>query len=348
MGIFLLSLALAASPGTPERDMPITADEAPEAAPAVGADAPASPDAPPAEPAPAPEPAPAAEPEPVARLDLSPEERTAEATRVYRHALDAWNDRRWSRALYLASQALELDPELAPARLLAGYALLKLRKPERAAATLDGLALEPGPSSVPLARRLDAEARVVRALAPFQRDAWAFTVATAFYGVRRSDRPQVLNGVAFALRAPVFRGFALRAEGGAPWSGSANDLDVRGPRFSINAVTTQPIGKGKWHVEFGGGPALWIAEARYWPDGWEPYVGARGLVALDTRLGAATGMRFELGASTFPAALDDLPFYASPFDLRISFEAWFGGPSGRDGVRRATRAATVARAGEPG
>ncbi len=317
--MFLLSLALAAEPDTAERDIPIPPGTAEDGAPG-GEPAPEEPGA-----APAPTPAPAtATPPPAESRDLSVEARRREAARLYLQALDSWKQRRWKRAWWLASESLTLDPELTPARMLAGYALLKMKRRDEGAETLAGLALEPGASPLPAERLREAERVVHRHLAPYRRDQWALSVGNVTFVQRMGDTAVPVNGYVFAGRVPLFDRLALRVDGGAPWGATANDLDVRGPRFGVYALTSQPLGSGRWHVDLAAGPAFWLAEGRYWADGSEPYVGARGAVAVDVRLGALIGLRYEMGASVFPLAAEDLPFYAEPLDIRFSIETWFG------------------------
>lgn len=335
MGFFLLSFALAAEPPPVGRDIEIPAPSAPaeganEPAPvpeeggAAPAETAAVEEAPPVD-------APAAAPPGVTYGEALPEEeslsldeRRSEGAGRYLLALEAWRAGRYSRAWRLASEALTLDPDLTPARLLAGYALLRMRRTEEAEGTLAGLVLEPGASPLPPERRREAERLLRRQIAPRQRDQWAVSVGNVMFVQRMGDMAVPLNGYVFAARAPLRERLAVRIDGGAPWGGTASELDIRGPRFGLYAVTAQPLGPGVLHVDLAAGPAFWIAEGRYWADGWEPYVGARAAVGLDLRIGAAIGLRYEMGASVFPMAADDLAFYAEPLDFRIALETWFG------------------------
>lgn len=331
MGFFLLSFALAAEPAPVGHDIEIPPASAPEGG--ANEPAPASPES---EEAAAEAPgaaaeAPAAAPPGVTYGEALPEEdtlsldeRRSEGAGRYLLALEAWRAGRHSRAWRLASEALTLDPDLTPARLLAGYALLRMRRAEEAEATLAGLALEPGASPLPPERRREAERILRRQTAPRQRDQWAVSVGNVTFVQRMGDIAVPLNGYVFAARAPLHERLAVRIDGGAPWGGTASELDIRGPRFGLYAVTAQPLGPGRFHVDLAAGPAFWIAEGRYWADGWEPYVGARAALGLDVRIGTAIGLRYEMGASVFPMAADDLTFYAEPLDFRVALETWFG------------------------
>ncbi len=247
-----------------------------------------------------------------------------EAATLYIKGLEAWKAGAHGRAWRLATEALVLEPSLTPARLLAGYALLRLRRKDEGVATLAGLALEPDTSPLSEEARRDT-LRVLRVhTAPYRRDQWWVAVGNITFIERNGDTAQPLNGYVFAGQAPLLGKLALRVDGGTPWGGIAEALDVRGPRFDVMAVAEQRVDGGRWHVDFAAGPAFWIAEGRYWPDGWEPYFGARAAIGVDVRLGTVIGLRYEMGASVFPTAADALPFYAEPLDMRIALQTWFG------------------------
>jgi hypothetical protein len=353
MGWFLLSVALAVTPSDGAgHDIPIAPD-APAAAPAAPAEippgaAPAPPQgtgavpatgtpAAPATPADPTAPAATAPPTPAAAAtaapgdagdtDVAPPERAhVRADSLYLKALDAWKDRRWSRAWRLAGEALRLEPDHAPARLLAGYALLKMHSVDAALVTLDGLSwqVEPDPKNAEIRQRAWVVRR--RFLDPRQRDQVSLSVGNLVLLQRAGDTVTPLGGYVFAVQVPVVGPVAVRADGGNPWGGTANTLDVRGPRFDVLAVAEMKVDGGLWHVDLGAGPALWAARSGFWPDGWMPYVGVRGAVGTDVRLGRTLGLRFEVGASVFPAATTDLGWYAEPLDFRFGLSSWFGGP----------------------
>lgn len=339
--MILLSAALAAS----GHDIPITPPAGPEA---PAAPVPAGPSGDPGatvEEKPASEEVvPAAEGTPVpgsgpdalpAAEGAPPEDATAVALRkkhaaeLYMSGLAAWQKGRWAQALQLAQEALVEDPELAPARLLAGYALLRLRRFDEATVTLEGLALEPGPSPLPVEKQKEAQRVLRRSLAPFGRNEWAISTGQILYLERFGDQVTPLAGYVFAARAPLFPRVAVRIDGHSPWGGNEDDFDVRGPRIGAYGVYSQPLGPGAWQVDLAAGPVFWAATGRYWADGWEPYVGVRGAAGLDVRAGATVGFRLEVGASAFPTAAQDLSFYASPVDMRLTMDFWLGGPRAR-------------------
>ncbi|MDP2307309.1 MAG: hypothetical protein Q8P18_14885 [Pseudomonadota bacterium] len=256
-------------------------------------------------------------------IRLTDAEKRDEAASLYVKGLDAWKAGKHSRAWRLATEALVLDPDLTPARLLAGYALLRLRRTSEGVTTLEGLDLEPDSSPLPAETRRASQRLLRRHESPYRRDQWWVAVGTLTFLERLGDTVVPLNGYVFTGQAPIVGKLALRVEGGAPWSGG-EALDIRGPHFDVMAVVAQPVDKGLWHVDLAAGPAFWIAEGRYWADGWEPYFGVRAAIGVDVRLGASIGLRYEMGASAFPMADDDLPFYGVPLDLRLAIQTWFG------------------------
>jgi len=313
MGFFLLSFALAGEPEPTGHDIPVT--PAPAAAAAPGAPASDSADPEPPEPPPS---------STAASFALSPAERREAATNLYVKGLDAWKSGKHSRAWRLASEALALDPELAPARLLVGYALLRLRRGDEGVVTLDGLTLEPAASPLPVGTRRAARALVRRHALPYRRDQWWVSVGNITFVERMGDSVVPLNGYSFAGQAPLVEKLALRIDATSPWGGTADALDVRGARFDVMAVVEERIDKGLWHVDLAAGPAFWAATGRYWADGWEPYIGVRAALGVDVRLGATMGLRYEMGASAYPTAADFLTWYAEPLDIRVALQVWFG------------------------
>lgn len=291
MGAFLVGMVFAAALGAEDRGMGI-AVEATEAAREGGAGA--------------------------------EEERRARAEALYLQALARWHRREWEPAWRLATEALVVDPNLAPARLLTGYALLRLRRWEEARATIAGLSSEVGPATLPKGARRDARRYLRRKIWPMRRDQWGISVAHLTVVERVYEEATAFNGYVFTGRAPLLPRLAARADAGAPWGGTAGPTDLRGPRFAVAAESAHPLGPGNVHATVLAGPLLWVAEGRYWADGSEAYLGARGALGLDVRLGAVVGLRAEVGASVFPGLSDDLPFYASPIDVRVGIDTWFG------------------------
>jgi hypothetical protein len=309
MGFFLLSYAFAADPDPSGHDIPVTAAPAPVARAA--------------DPAP-----PAADPAPAgsdpATFALDPAARREQAANLYVKGLDAWKSGKHSRAWRLASEALALDPDLTPARLLAGYALLRLRRGEEGVTTLGGLDLEPGLSPLPPATLRSARRILRRHALPYRRDQWWVAVGNITFIERLGDTGGVLNGYSFSGQAPIVENLAVRVDAVSPWGGTADALDVRGARFDVMAVAEERIDKGLWHVDLAAGPAFWAATGRYWADGWQPYIGVRAALGVDVRLGAAMGLRYEMGASAYPTAAEDLSWYAEPLDIRVALQVWFG------------------------
>lgn len=317
MRIFLLAAALADDLPDPGRDIPISPAGAEVEQPPDDTSAPR-----------ADSPGPAASDDTVV---LTEEQKRDVAATLYVKGLDAWKSGKHSRAWRLATEALILDPNLTPARLLAGYALLRLRRTSEGVATLEGLSLEPDVSPLPADTRRDVRRVLRRHESPYRRDQWWIAVGNITFLERLGQAVQPLNGYIFTGQAPLLGKLALRVDGGAPWGLSPGALmeglgalTVRGPRFDVMAVVEQRIDKGLWHVDLAAGPAFWIADGRYWSDGWEPYFGVRAAVGVDVRLGSTMGLRYEMGASAFPTAQADLPFYAVPLDMRFSLQTWFG------------------------
>lgn len=254
--------------------------------------------------------------------------REEDAREAYVKALAAWKRRSWKAAWVEATRALALDPELSEARLLAGYAALRLGKRGEGAETLAGLWLEPGPTPLPAASL--EEARIVRSryVAPLQRDQWWIGLGPSFFLEHTGGDTTPLLGWSLAAQAPVIGGLAVRLQGGGPWLGPEDDFDIRGPRFDLLAVGAAPLGGGLWHVDLAAGPSLWLATGGFWYDGSQPFVGARAAVGLDTRFGAGFGMRWEVGGSAYPQAAEDFSFYAEAVDVRVLFQGWFGAVPG--------------------
>jgi hypothetical protein len=305
MGIFSFPLALADDPISADRDIQITQE--------VGIEG----DTAPAEPAPPP------------TYELSTADRTAEASVLYVKALEAWKAGDAARASRLASEALTLDPELPPARMLAGYAAYRLKKRGEGQVTLDGIFLAPGPSGIPPERRAEIRRLQRAADRPYRRDQIAISLGNLTILERSGDQPGIVFGYEGAVQVPIVSKLSVRVDAGAPWPNSGSDLDIRGPRFGVYAVASEPLGAGRWSLDLAAGPTLWVAEGRYWADGWEPYVGVRGAAGVDVRLTSGFGLRWELGASAYPWALDAIKWYAQPLDLRILLQAWFGAPAGQ-------------------
>lgn len=299
MGIFLFPLAAAEEPITPDRDIQITQE--------VGIEG---------------DPAPVAAPPPPA------DHRKEEAAQLYLQALAAWKAGDARAASRLASRALTLAPELEQARLLAGYAALRLRRREEGVVTLDGLFLPDGPSTIPEERLAEIRKLQRTTIRPLRRDQWSVSVGSITYVERSGEQPGIVFGYEAALQIPIVSKLSLRVDGGAPWPNTGGDFDIRGPRFGLQAVATERLGDGRWSLDLGAGPVFWLAEGGYWADGSEPYFGVRAAAGIEVRMGPGFGLRWELGASAYPWALDAIKWYAQPLDLRILLQAWFGEPPG--------------------
>jgi hypothetical protein len=285
MGLFLVVLAQLARGGAPDRDTGIV-------------------------------------PAPVAEEASAAPVRT-DAERRYVEALRAWNARDWRTAHRLATEALVLDPDLAPARLLAGYALLRLRRWDAARVTIAGLTPEVDAPTLPAASVATARRLLRRGVAPFRRDQLALSLGHVSWIERAYAGGWGHAGWLLQVRAPVLPGLAARVYLGVPWT-TPETAEVRGVRLALSAVAPRPVGNGRVHLDLLAGPVLWLAAGRYWSDGGEPYLGARTAVALDVRTGPTLGFFVEVGASVFPALTDDLPFYAAPLDVRLGLATWMG------------------------
>jgi hypothetical protein len=178
-------------------------------------------------------------------------------------------------------------------------------------------------------KQKEAQRVLRRSLAPFGRNEWAISTGQILYLERFGDQVTPLAGYVFAARAPLFPRVAVRIDGHSPWGGNEDDFDVRGPRREVHLPGPGAERLAVDAVRPDAGPVFWAATGRYWADGWEPYVGVRGAAGLDVRAGATVGFRLEVGASAFPTAAQDLSFYASPVDMRLTMDFWLGGPRAR-------------------
>ncbi len=257
---------------------------------------------------------------------ISPVRAAAEADTLYLKGVAAWRDGKWARAARLCSEALRLSPEHSPARLLAGYSLLRLRKLDEGLTTLDGLARPAeGPPLTPEVQRRALHMQR-RFTLPRTREQVSLTVSTVIAVERSGGFLTPLGGYAFAAQGPIVGPVATRVSFANPFGGSASLLDVRGPRFDLLAVTELRLGGGLWFMDLGAGPALWIAEGGYWADGTQPYVGLRAAVGIDVRMGRTLGLRLETGFSAFPQAAADLSWHADPVDFRLGLVTHLGAP----------------------
>lgn len=241
----------------------------------------------------------------------------------YIGGLTAWNAGDWAGALVASERALLLVPDHRPARLLKGSALLRLGRSTEGVAVLESLEkLDPSDSyGREIRRRADAAAR--RYTDRRSRDQLRLTVGSVTAVETAHGQVAALGGYVLQLQAPIRARVAVRAEVACPWAGGG-DGGARGPRFSALGVGLFPLGSGIWNVGLSAGPSIWLAQGPFWPDGSEPFLGARATAGLDVRLTRGLGLGLEAGTGLYPGAIGRLPWYGQPVDLRLMLDLYAG------------------------
>jgi hypothetical protein len=234
----------------------------------------------------------------------------ADAREAYLAGLEAWRRGRYPEALLRAEEALAADPALEEAQLLRGYALLRTGRVEDGLAALDAVDGVDDEAIADLAR--EAGERWTRRRS---RDELALSAGQAVlfgttYGRAAQRVAWVVEG-----RMPVAGPLLARAEVATPW-GPRDDLHVVGPRASVLAEVSVPLGAGGWRVDVAAGPSLWVAVGDYWPSGSAPYVGGRAAAGVDVRASRRVGFRLDGGGAWYPEADRALPFYEQHADVR--------------------------------
>lgn len=250
----------------------------------------------------------------------------SDADAEYLAALSSWEGHEWAPALAHAEAALAIDPTHRPARLIRGYALLKLGRHDEAGIVLTGLTDEP----VTLAYEGEVRRRANRAWRRYsdryRRDQVALTVSfpVPVALVERTYEELVpVVGYAGAVDVPVPGPVDVRADVSGPF-GRDRVFRVDGPRVGVLAVARLPFGRSVWCGDIALGPVLWAATGGYWADGGQPYLGGRASLGIDVRPTWRLGFRAEAGAAWFPGASAYLDWYALPVDARLLTTLWLG------------------------
>ena len=228
-----------------------------------------------------------------------------------------------------------MDPDHRPARLLAGYALLRLDADASGLAVLESLAREPVLKRDDVKVRALAVRAVHRVDDPRRRDQVSLAYATTFAPERGGERGtgawHLANAYVWQLGVPLTDGVTLRVE--AQHRFVTDNEDVGGWRLTPMLAFAR--GASNHSVDLGVGPTTWVARGIWWEGGTHVYAGARLAAGVDWRYGRRFGLRLEVAAT--PLLLDStLWWYGSPFDARFSVSWWLGQP--RHGPLRATAA----------
>jgi hypothetical protein len=236
----------------------------------------------------------------------------------YLYALGAWDSGHWSTALQAATAVLEEQPDHDPARLIAGYSMVKLGQLDEGLVELEVVAEE--------ATDPDTQKRA-DLLLRWYRDRWrrnqlAFTLGTSVGAETLPGGPEPLGGYAAVVHVPVWNTFSANLDVSGAWRDTAGSLDIRGPRLALLVDYALPLARGLFHLDAAAGPSVWFAKGGYWPDGGQVYAGMRGAVGIDVRPKPRLGFRFEVGSSIHPGVRTVVPWYSTPFDVRIAITNW--------------------------
>lgn len=243
----------------------------------------------------------------------------------YRVALDAWQHADVQAAMAAVSRTVELDPGHRPARLLAGYALLRTDAREAGLAVLTSLAAEPLYTSADAKVRSYAQRAVHRVDDRNHRDQVSVLFCTSFGPERGGERGagswRPAGAHAWQLGVPLAEGLTLRFDAQHRWDTDTEDVGG----WRLTPMLAWSRGSGSAAVDLGVGPTTWVARGVWWPSGTHVYAGARVAAGADWRFGRRVGLRVE--AAVTPLVLDDtLWWYGSPVDARLGFATWFGHP----------------------
>lgn len=241
----------------------------------------------------------------------------------YLRALAAWDRGEWGTALAEAEAALAAEPGHRPARLLEGYALFRLDRPEDGVGVLQALAAEPVSTEYDGVIQRRADRLWHRWADRARRDQVAVSGGFVLPVEKRYDTILPNVGLTAEVEVPVPGPVAVRAEVLLPVQPEGL-FDVGGDYIGLEAVLHHPLGRGVWAVDAALGPELWLARGGYWSDGNQPYLGLRAAAGLDVRPARRVGFRLQAGTRWVPGALEDLPWYAVPFDLSLTTVSWWG------------------------
>ena len=239
---------------------------------------------------------------------------------AYLRALEAWGKGEASAALDLARQAQAMGPTHDGARLLQGYALLRLGRVNEALPVLARLATDPVADDN--ARRMGERAWRQRS------DRRLRSSVSAMVGAQFWTRPygggaNPAVGYALALNLPIADLLSFRID--TALNRSFDDPLLSGPTGSALFTAQIPLASGDWHWGFGAGPAGWFLSGPLAPDGEARVeIGLHSAAWIDVRAWRRAGFAFELGGFSWPQAAPELSAYMFSWDARLSLVAWFG------------------------
>jgi hypothetical protein len=322
MWTLLLPLALALDPpsGDVEPDVPIleSVDESAageEASPTTGEAATAGEQAQKEEPATAEEPAdsarvpanegavqaPTAASPATADVARPPAEADPRALALYERALEAWEWGRWEEAYALASDALGLEPDDAPALLVQGFALSRMGDWESGVGVVRGLVEdeEVGAHARFWLRRHDRR---------WTRSDYAVAVSILARNDRASSFPIWQSGLGLSVDVPITKRlrfdqprteptpllsrFTVRVDAITP---AIHDDDLRLFGVALGAVPVYHLTMRTWSFHGGLGPLLHLGQAESWTGQFTGlFPGMRATLGLDARMSRRMGTRVGL------------------------------------------------------
>ena len=250
---------------------------------------------------------------------------------LYVQALSAWNLGHASTALDLSRDAIAAGPPHAGARLLEGYALVRLSRVDDALPVFAELALDP--FAEPKARILAERAWRQRA------DRRSRNGVSASVGAQLWFRPYggtSHSAVGYSLNVgiPVADMFGVRLD--AALNDDFADSLLEGPTTTLMFTAEAPFTTGVFHWGVGTGPASWFLTGPLEPDGGTKVeIGLHSAVWVNARCWRSAGFALELGGYSWPQMAPDLVAYMFTWDSRLSFVAWFG-PGNRRAIPRPT------------
>jgi hypothetical protein len=244
------------------------------------------------------------------------------AVPAYLDALSAFRAGDVDAASAGAQAALVLDPGLAPARLLLGFAAVRAGDLRGGDEVLGALAADPllaaaDPEVSALARRY-----VATFADRWSRDDLSVALGPAFVDAREPVWSSVdVVGVG-EVQVPLGGPVAARLDGSTV-ARTWDALALRGPVVSALAVVSMPLGPGVWSVDAGLGPSVWIGRSERTDGAWDgAFPGARGAAALSVRPVRRVGARAELGYAAHFGARPDLGGVSHGADVRLLAVGW--------------------------
>jgi hypothetical protein len=249
---------------------------------------------------------------------------TATPDGYYLAALAAWDAGEVERALRLARKADDssLLPH-EPARLLAAYALLRLRRTDEGLAELAQLVEFP---SSPGATRSDVRAAATRQWRRLtdrrRRDDVSIFLSGQLFGRPTPEKANIAGGYAVGVEFPLARALGVRLDIAPNSSALVNDL-LAGPTLNLMATAHVPLGSGVWSLDLGVGPTAWILSGALTDDNLAPEPGLHGAAGVSVRPGRVFGLALETNAWNYPGMVPDLTAYMFTWDVRFSTVFWF-------------------------